>query len=781
MIILTLNPKRHPTVLTFNKDIVIIGSPGQSETDEIDIPLKEEGISSEHLKIQQIEERYIIYNVANDPFLSLNGQPFGKKTLKKGDLIGIGGIEILFDFKKEETPPLATAEDNNVSNLNIAELIHQTEQLEPDANLPPLFNIEEGHKDNDVDQLEQEIETEIALNHSKIKRKTPEPLDISDETPNRNISSQWRESLAQEIKEFENSRDNLSALEAGIKWRRLAFILVIFLIISGIVLSGIYLIVSEQTSIQEVHAAQGVADVTMALTYAQLHHLKPMNQNWGDPDFLRENIKTVLSSKYSPLSDVDIQGQFSNCPYILRVYTSSDHSHFLVIAQPAPSLLQWIFPKTAILVDSHTMEIRKTKDLRTLNRLLVDPNNLDSSNTPEISNLVHQGGIIPLSLLAVNEEHLEFAPPKELAFIRPEAENLIYNAPRYYKFSEPIVKKVELLNENPESAENIAPLLQDIAMVSKLHNIVLYSTRGIEGALEIQKGIMPYAPGQGFLVGYVSFSTKTDLIDGSHLILVANQFSRNMISQEKASALTNDPDIPVKEDTLTELNTRHPLFSQLAGLAEVRQQKLGEITELLVTQIDNNTRLATKNFPEEFQQTLTQYQLWDAKTKASIESSLLRLYHNYVESEKELSPEVFLSYIDNAELGNFMHDGMKTQTLLDREGISPEILFEQLSEKIIKAKDFQALDDAIEEAAYLLTAEHFSNRERLASLHNHLRLKTTQKLENFLLFSPAQLPAGTFQEKNRWILLRILKNGRITDPDERDFYLSEFDYLSKES
>ncbi len=47
-----------------------------------------------------------------------------------------------------------------------------------------------------------------------------------------------------------------------------------------------YLRLSTISKDEEVHAAEGVADIAMGLTYAQLHEADPASQNWSDPEFL---------------------------------------------------------------------------------------------------------------------------------------------------------------------------------------------------------------------------------------------------------------------------------------------------------------------------------------------------------------------------------------------------------------------------------------------------------------------------------------------------------------
>ncbi len=147
----------------------------------------------------------------------------------------------------------------------------------------------------------------------------------------------------------------------------------------------------------------------MALVHAQLNHLKPHNHNWFDVDFLKNNLKAILPDSSSYASQIDAQGQFNCCPYTLRTYTNCDLSHFLLIAQPGPNLLNWLIPQSLIIVDSSLMELRVLKDAKSLNRLLANSDPLDGMSGKEITSLIKQGSLIRLTTLASESGHLDFA------------------------------------------------------------------------------------------------------------------------------------------------------------------------------------------------------------------------------------------------------------------------------------------------------------------------------------------------------------------------------------
>ena len=103
MIKLTLNPDQKSKVITLDKEVVVIGHPNG---ENVDLPLDAPGIQQKHVVIEEQNDRFVVFNVANDPFTSLNGLPFGKKPLKNFDRIEIGEHTIQFEFVEEDSVPV---------------------------------------------------------------------------------------------------------------------------------------------------------------------------------------------------------------------------------------------------------------------------------------------------------------------------------------------------------------------------------------------------------------------------------------------------------------------------------------------------------------------------------------------------------------------------------------------------------------------------------------------------------------------------------------------------
>lgn len=429
----------------------------------------------------------------------------------------------------------------------------------------------------------------------------------------------------------EHDDDNASKRRASkavprfvISWKTLVTLLAGLLIFCSAAFAIFYVSITDRSEKEEIKVAAAVADVVMALNFAQLNNALPQNQNWSDPDFLKHILSAVLAKGYFPLANVDSHGQFHGSSYILRIYTSSDLSHFLVIAQPNANLLQWLVPKSAIIVDSQLMELRKSNDLRILNRLLIDPT-LDSTNSAEIAHLVGQGQLITLEKLNLFQKNAGFTSPKALAFIRPGAENLIYNALRYYNFGESLTKKAVALYESRDNQQDTAHLMQEIDALMKLKSIVLYTSGGLQTAIAAQKAIATFMPSHKFLFGYLQLNAN-GLARSSHLLMddtttvivdpTKKTDSFALIgASELQHALTKQSNAAASHEDET------PLDRLLPELNKERESALSAIEESINELIDGDD-LSAPNFSNKLNQLRQEYSLTAQKYQDNIVKAL---------------------------------------------------------------------------------------------------------------------------------------------------------------
>ena len=284
-----------------------------------------------------------------------------------------------------------------------------------------------------------------------------------------------------------------------------------FLLIVSVVAVEAYLRGAEKSDLEELLAAEALADIAMALTYAQFHHITPEQHNWSDPEFIQNNLMAILPSNSASGMHLNSVGCFSNCGYILRVYTSNDLSRFLIVAHPTPSWFQWLISKAAILVDSSSMELKKIRDLKSLNRMLTNLNTFDGINVALISDLINAADTIQLAHLARALKKPEFQPPRALQFLRPGAQNLIYNAPRYHVFDDALLKKTSQFVSMHTSSHEQSMLKAELEFLKQLPNLVLYTVDSVASSKESIAALKIIAPDMKFMLATLKYDSSGQL------------------------------------------------------------------------------------------------------------------------------------------------------------------------------------------------------------------------------------------------------------------------------
>lgn len=742
--------KTQPATRSFDQASIIIGG---EHSPVADLKLQGLGLQDKHVQIgrqgQEDLPNYTIVNLANDPFVTLNNLPFGKQIIYSNDVVRIGDVSLRFesDVAHEHSPDLDEPTDTEGKTGDNRAVQQPIASVKKGANAPKL-----SLKDYYLSEYDDDSD-------SPIKRK--------DSTTN-GLSNQIAKS-----------------------WRAFLTLFAAFIGIAAVIASLFYLWISDQSGEEELRASRGVADVAMALTYAHFKNIQPQNQNWTYPDFIKNNLNAILAPEHIPLADFDAHGQFSNSPYMLRIYTSSDLSYFLVIAQPSPSLMQWLLPKASIVIDSRAMEMRKIVDLKALNRLIVNANNLDGVNANEIYNTVKQGELIPLSHLGSIKNNQGFIPPKALGLIRPGAENLIYNAPRYYVLGETVLKLSLHLVEKPTGSREVSLLQNDLTALLKLPNLVLYSSEGIQHALLAQRALAALAPDDKFLIAYVQMNNRGKIAN-SHLLMddtpndigidgknstffaerdaIVRHEDENSFSKETTSAAEEN-----EEDSgMTGSDThdqKDPLYLQLNAVSLTRQAALKPFAEEMIELVKKETFSTQAGFSQQFDESKRLFEQTDKEQEAKIFAKFDELLKENI----HLSASKFVELIQQTNLTPVFRAYLQQISLhLPADAASEDEIEKKLKE-IKQSASWSELEERMTQTNKWLQFSHLPNEIRLIALQNKARLVTTQKLNEFILASGNTNEAIDFNDERLVSLINILNAAWITDPDTHDFYIAEFE------
>lgn len=764
MIRLTLNAHSEPEIHLFNKPEILIGSGAVSD---VDLAFSDLDLQPVHLKIVEQNGFYVIHNLHNDPFVSLNGHPFGRKLLNNGDVILIRDFELLFEhlpetsfndhewYSNSDTPsPKKTTRPSDAPSTII------------DMDLPFDSEIEAL---NDEEWSLAEIESYIEQESKKVK---PAPSRARPQTlQQRKNPKSLKDAYLKDLDEDSSHPSKFKDLEnvnhnGG--WKKIAVLLVSLLILASLATLALYLQFNNDGEREEIKVAQSVADVAMALTRSQVYRLKPPNQNWADVEFLKTNLREIIPSTYSYASEIDSQGQFRHFPYTLRIYTNSDLSHFLLIAQPSPSVFQWLIPKPVILLESHSMELRAINDVRHLNRYLATAEPMEESSGKEIAMLVKQGDLIPLASLGQ-----DFVAPTRLAELKPGAENLVCNAPRYYKLGLSLSQKALILSSTKGSSQEVISFKQDVASFSRIGDVVLYDHKGKESSTKTREWMMTFAPTQKILFGYLSIDEQGKI--NSATILEDDTPSNS--SENGDIIAENEQVIPLEDtrDAKTEYSSdeNHPIYINLHALAKSREKALKPYELNIIKLLDEQTHNPIGNFQEYLDGAIAQYLEEDSKQKAVIKENLNGLYDRYC----ELPLDKFVTYVQKAGLEPLIQQQNEETFSLSDESCIRNL--ETMLTYISNAKTLEELENFLHIATSWLSFDYIKDAKEMKKYQIHLRNEVLQKLELFLLSPNKHLAFTLLDLKTKETLDHILGYERIVKPDEKEYFMDEFNRLIK--
>ena len=786
MITLTKTNERGEEVYTFTKSTLVIGN-----SHSADLTIDDAELEADHIRITKSDDGYVAYNHTNDPFATINGLPFGKKQLHPHDIISIGKTRITFDCAAEpkSSPAEKSPEERYAEEMRLieeasaaSETFDEAPSIEALITAVEKLEAPEGQKERDhkavtlYDLDDSGSEEAQKIFHSQVAQQLSSPSGEEE---------QLRESEAP----TEAPPAEPQLLAKSLRHRKLLLICSFITAFTLLFISaGVYSRLTTKSRQDEIAAARGVADIAMGLTYAQIHNHQPNQQNWSDPQFLKTTIGSVLTPYQGPEAQVDVKGHLNKSPYLIRIYTNRDLSRFLIIAQPEASLHQWLAPRKSIIIDSYTMELRKLSDLRTLNRLLVELPGLSNESDSAIADVVQSSELIHLRELKTRNNSNGFEPPIRLAALRPGAENLIYNAPRYSRIGDRVMHEAIDLVTRPSSGNEVKKLTEELRTVAKLPNTILYTSNGQEIAIKAQKALKTLIPEENFLIAYIRYdvtksSLTSEIVNDTQSPLAYGASYRPMVETVAAApslkpppTSTNklhvkQPSQPTKTPFGVEVDSESPLFLEIATLAELRQQTLSEMGTKLIQMLEEHS---SHYVPEFFQQFDALYNEYRKQAALQREQTLIGLKALYAQYHVPLA--TFDAYVNAAGLKGFDTTTLKKlQNSLPSARPPSEALLARYLNKILQSDSFQQLDEVTTVTTMLLTLDKLPDAPKVIDYQNQIRNATIERLEEFLFSEDTPLTRTDFTPENREILQRILSTTWILDPEERAFYLGEFD------
>lgn len=589
MLKLLINPDQDSKRFLFHQETISIG---EGSPDCVDICFPSEGLQENHLQIVLRNHSYWVINQANDPFVTHNGLPFGKKELKVKDVIQIRDHYLVIEEMRLDPDPYpavalevspsnessqslkpAALESNEISQI-LPTIEHLAHEEHPEAWFPLDFNSPQENPSSPKEPL------------APPARNTNQAAAA----PNPSLPSEKQPPLPPAI-EPEKSFRIMKYTSGAVTI--LVFALTVFFIEK-------FLQSRSQLKVDEALAASALADYAMAITYSSIHPIPLQKPNSTDLTMVKHHLQDLLSEASNSYSEIDSQGRLEGAPYLIRFYMSRDLSRFLLIAQPEATLSQWLIPRNSLILDSRLMEVHQIDDLRGLNRLLAMHNPLEGDNGKMILDLIQSKPAIPLQKIAHATGNKEFLPPIMLPYIKEGGENKIFNAPRYHFFSASLIKRTStLLNNDPRSKDYLAAQ-NALAFLSQFQNMVVYVSGGVHEAEKASHLLKKAFPTQTFITAFIQKKKNKSYLN-SYLVFDAKTDSSSALEPSELAEANRNLNAPLPstpEETLSAL---------LADSLSQQEKSLFRLLSDIHSLLDETLERDSLFLPTAFFQTLKAY------------------------------------------------------------------------------------------------------------------------------------------------------------------------------
>lgn len=647
---------------------------------------------------------------------------------------------------------------------------------------------EESQKETQIRQ-EQEQEIESFSSEGPSAASSPSVSSSLEKATQQNFDDELDDEIDDddewEYVEGELEEEELLQVSAWDRWGKKLLGAVAILICSGVILTLSLLVYFRgQNPASELSAARGLADVAMALTQAKREGAVVPEYGWSESDFLISHLSKILPPEYQALSTVDAMGQLRTNHYNLEIITSLNLERFIVIARPQKGIAQDLAPRKTLAIDSVTMEIRQFSHPLFLDRFLSQNGGIDLITEKELAELASTLPSLRPSSLDSGNSKLGFSPPRELSYyLSSEAENKIYNCPRYFLWTEPIVHHLNLLGQNRLGSYDKVSLKEKMTFFSEFPDLVLYTSEGLdvaEGAtLAFEKEKMKNV----FLIAMVTTEIDSQKILGLSTLDHADYpHYYQLLSEQRtlqSESIARDAALGgTVAANLQRVDKKHPLYISLSELAEQRRETLNDLGEQLIKKIHQHNQKEMDTFYQVESQLLDQYIAVSREYKEKVTKILANLYKEYTNEGSEEQRDLFLTITKETGLDPFL-----PQELLEKNEDVPSQPNKAFIEnrkgikQIYQSENLEQLHKALLQAAKTIQEVQLLGSGQEVKLQTEVKSAVLDQLSHFLLSPESSVVNQGEEDQNRILLGEILNLAEVSDTMEQEFYLKEFDLL----
>ncbi|SCA63705.1 hypothetical protein SCG7109_AW_00080 [Chlamydiales bacterium SCGC AG-110-M15] len=728
------------------------------------------------------------------------------------------------ESSEEEQAPEALEEEADSEELEeelapseeVAESEEALETLPEEAAEAPVEEAEE-QLPQDLEEEPQEVsQEEVIEDDSSEQAESEGEKEAPEET--KAAASVKADQGRLIYDEEDDISDREAALLGGIHQKKhliaLGGIAVVLIVAIISAFSGINFYIDSTNQNEETLASQSLADLAMGLTKARLYGENIGNGDVRSGEFKGTHLSAVLAPHYATQSPLINTAYLESVDYELKVFFTESQDRFVALAIPSPGLLQSWFPRKALIVESELMDIRQTSNIDGWVKLFEGVSSLEDVSKLEVTSLAEEAEAIYLADLDAEERSNGFAPPRTLEDWRPGAEFSVFNAPRYYPFTDSIIQLAARLANEGGTEKDLDNLRTEVRRLAPLGEIIFYSSGGIKQAQDSYRAVSVHAPGTALIWGYINFAEGNKEIDEARLLsedefpasteVAAITYTRKptrgfdriieeigqetQIEEDVFAATQPEPLIPMDiastQDDLAKPIERDtdPKLKRLLELLAEREEVLTKASDNIQTLLARQTRDSITGFDQKYSELFTRYQELDANYQKKIDQELAELYFEFDAGNSNEGQAAYLAMIEKAGMSQFLDDELMDEVASpetqDKEAEQTRIV--RFFERINEEKSLTQLGRLVNELASKLQVSGVHDPVQLVAWQNQLRSLVLEKL-SLLLLSSNSLDAGVvLEDSDRKTLDGLLHDANISGEDERNFYLDEFDQLMED-
>lgn len=772
------------TVIEFHGEN--IGGEEEEEEENFDI-------ESELEKIADLFDDEEIDEDDDSPSLDLSEEDI------EGFLEEVDSLEI---FEEEESED-SSSEEKKSEAENPAEIASKALKESTDHGIA----LEEEEIDEKlaslIDQNTSNESLEGSLDHINLNE-GEEETDALAKQGLEEESGEWK-SITQRVAEYEEEEeseagfldDDIYAREEDLyeknrsPFYKFMVAATILILVSGACTLGTIVVLRKGNTKKEIIAARGVCDISVALLHARAKGSLPYNNDPMDSDFLEENLISVLTPQYRLISPIHAENTtLQEESYRLHVIARTDLSKFVVLALPQPGLRQTLSPLPCIITHSEEMTPARSFRGEEWEQLIASTRYIEELTEEKLESLSR--GMEPIRLSALDDDKgtQGFTLPPEIGHFLKEATTKIYNAPRYFSLTEPITNLLVPASSGNLTAREETIFSKSFYHLTSLPFLILYTTKAdVDEAKEaLGSGRLSRSP----LVGQVFVNAGSELITDVAITLDEDTEKISQYIQEQEILRESLPSFktssakeystPIQKRIL--IDHDHPLVITLSDEASRRQEALTEVSQQIESLLEEHSRREVPSFEEKQKRLVKKYISISHDYQTKITTILERIYMDHVGENKAYDRETFLAAVKAADLESLIpanidlssEDPEELGSLLELRN-EEECCFESLIGAIKDSASLAQLNELVKECAKTIQDKRQSNPEFAIAKHESLRSETLKKVGELLLSPKETVVSQTFHEQNRSILNEVFDNADISDLEERQYYLNEFDLL----